>query len=54
MVEPADVPRVLSDAGRLLREGELVVFGSAALVGCGEHVNDRHDDTALQNYAWAW
>lgn len=31
MVDPADVPRILSDAARLLGDGELVVFGSAAL-----------------------
>lgn len=31
MVEPADVPDVLLDAARLLGEGEIVVFGSAAL-----------------------
>lgn len=31
MVQPADVPRVLLDAARLIRHGELVVFGSAAL-----------------------
>lgn len=31
MVEPRDVPRILSDAARLVREGEVVVFGSAAL-----------------------
>ena len=31
MVEPADVPRVVADAARLLRSGELVVFGSSAL-----------------------
>ena len=31
MVEPADVPRILLDAARLIREGELVLFGSAAL-----------------------
>lgn len=31
MVEPEDVPRVLLDAARLMREGEIVLFGSAAL-----------------------
>ena len=31
MVDPADVPRVVADAARLLRRGELVVFGSSAL-----------------------
>ena len=31
MVDPADVPRVVIDAARLVREGELIVFGSAAL-----------------------
>lgn len=31
MVEPGDVGRVLLDAARLIREGELVVFGSASL-----------------------
>lgn len=31
MVEPADVPDVLLDAARLVGEGEIVVFGSAAL-----------------------
>lgn len=31
MVEPADVARILSDAARLVREGRIVVFGSAAL-----------------------
>lgn len=31
MVEPADIPRILLDAARLLKEGDLVVFGSAAL-----------------------
>jgi hypothetical protein len=28
MVEPEDVPRVLLDAARLMREGERVRFGS--------------------------
>ena len=31
MVDPENVPRVLSDAARLLGTGRLVVFGSAAL-----------------------
>lgn len=31
MVEPADVPRILFDAARLIREGDIIVFGSAAL-----------------------
>ena len=31
MVNPTDVPRILLDAARLLKEGEIVVFGSAAL-----------------------
>ncbi|GDX79257.1 hypothetical protein LBMAG42_10680 [Deltaproteobacteria bacterium] len=31
MVDAADVPRILSDAARLLGAGELFVFGSAAL-----------------------
>ena len=31
MVEPADVPRVVADAARLVQRGELVVFGSSAL-----------------------
>lgn len=31
MVDPADVPTILLDAARLIREGELVVFGSASL-----------------------
>ena len=31
MVDPADVPRVVTDVARLVREGELIVFGSAAL-----------------------
>lgn len=31
MVDPADVPRVVKDAARLVRSGELVVFGSSAL-----------------------
>lgn len=31
MVDPDDVPRVVADAARLLRRGELVVFGSSAL-----------------------
>ncbi|MFH2005358.1 MAG: DUF6036 family nucleotidyltransferase [bacterium] len=31
MVDPSDIPRIVSDAARLLRRGELVVFGSAAL-----------------------
>lgn len=31
MVEPSEVEPILSDAARLVREGELVVFGSAAL-----------------------
>lgn len=31
MVQPADVPQILKDAARLLKEGEIVVFGSAAL-----------------------
>lgn len=31
MVRPEDVPRVLSDAARLLGSGRLIVFGSAAL-----------------------
>ena len=31
MVEPTDVERILSDAARLVGEGEIVVFGSAAL-----------------------
>lgn len=30
MVDPADVPRLVSDAARLVRRGELVVFGSSA------------------------
>lgn len=31
MVDPADIPSVLLDAARLLKHGEIVVFGSAAL-----------------------
>jgi hypothetical protein len=31
MVEPGQVEPILSDAARLLGEGEIVVFGSAAL-----------------------
>lgn len=31
MVEPGDVPRIVADAARLVRQGELVVFGSGAL-----------------------
>ncbi len=31
MVDPADIPRILSDAARLVRQGRIVVFGSAAL-----------------------
>ena len=31
MVDPAEVPKLLGDAARLLRRGELVVFGSGAL-----------------------
>lgn len=31
MVEPEDVPRIVADAARLVRRGELVVFGSGAL-----------------------
>jgi hypothetical protein len=31
MVEPADVERILSDVARLVGEGEVIVFGSAAL-----------------------
>lgn len=31
MVDPADVPRVLLDIARLVKQGEVVVFGSAAL-----------------------
>lgn len=31
MVDPADVPRILIDVARLVRQGEVVVFGSAAL-----------------------
>jgi hypothetical protein len=31
MVDPRDVPRVLTDAARLVRDGEIVVFGSSAL-----------------------
>ncbi len=31
MVDPGDIPRIVSDAARLLRRGELVIFGSAAL-----------------------
>jgi len=31
MVDPAQVERILSDAARLVDEGEIVVFGSAAL-----------------------
>lgn len=31
MVDPADAPRVVADAARLVRRGELVVFGSSAL-----------------------
>jgi hypothetical protein len=31
MVEPGDVPRIVGDAARLVRRGELVVFGSGAL-----------------------
>lgn len=31
MVSPSDVPHVLLDAARLIREGDLIVFGSAAL-----------------------
>ncbi len=31
MVNPEDIPRIVSDAARLLQQGEIVVFGSAAL-----------------------
>lgn len=31
MVTPEDVPRILNDAARLVRQGEIVVFGSASL-----------------------
>lgn len=31
MVDPADVEKILSDAARLMKDGEIVVFGSAAL-----------------------
>ena len=31
MVDPADVPRIVADAAQLVRAGEIVVFGSAAL-----------------------
>lgn len=31
MVDPADIPRILLDAARVVRTGELVVFGSGAL-----------------------
>lgn len=31
MVAPAEIPRVVADAARLVRKGELVVFGSASL-----------------------
>lgn len=31
MVDPRDIERILTDAARLIAEGELVVFGSAAL-----------------------
>lgn len=31
MVDPADVMKILHDAARLVREGEIIVFGSAAL-----------------------
>lgn len=31
MLEPADVPRVLIDAARLLGRGEIALFGSGAL-----------------------
>lgn len=31
MVTPEDVPRILNDAARLVRDGEIVVFGSASL-----------------------
>ena len=31
MVDPRDVGRILLDAARLVRVGEVVVFGSAAL-----------------------
>jgi len=31
LVEPADVPRIVADAARLIGRGELVIFGSSAL-----------------------
>ena len=31
MVDPADVVKILHDAARLVRDGEIIVFGSAAL-----------------------
>lgn len=31
MVDPSDIPTILLDAARLIRDGELVVFGSASL-----------------------
>jgi hypothetical protein len=31
VVDPADIPRILLDAARLVRSGEIVVFGSGAL-----------------------
>ena len=31
MVDPKDIPRIVVDAVRLVRAGEIVVFGSSAL-----------------------
>ena len=31
MVDPDDIPRIVADAAALVREGEIVVFGSSAL-----------------------
>lgn len=43
MVEPGDVGQVLLDAARLVREGQLVVFGSSALAFWMEHAPATRD-----------
>ena len=43
MVTPEDVPRILNDAARLVRAGEIVVLGSASLALWLEHAPSSRD-----------